>query len=69
MFLTTKQDDKEEIIVILQNEMVETMLDIDRDAYEQYVVEGKNGKQWMYVKLSKSMYGTLRAALLYYKKL
>ena len=34
-FLTAKQEDKEEIIVILKNEMVDTMSDIGRDAYKQ----------------------------------
>lgn len=39
-FLTAPQDD-EEIIIILQKEMVDAMLDIDRDAYRQYIVERK----------------------------
>ena len=40
-FLTTPQDD-EEIISILQNEMVDAMLEINRDTYEHYVIKGNN---------------------------
>ena len=45
------------------------MLDIDKDVYKKYVIHVKNEKKYMYVRLSKAMYGTLKAALLYYRKL
>ena len=41
-FLTSDMD--EEMIVILYNEMVDTMLEIDRRIYEKYVIYGENGK-------------------------
>ena len=66
-FLTADMD--EEGIVILENEMVDAMLEIDKDTYEKYVIHGKNIKKHMYVCLSKAMYGTLKAELPYYRKL
>ena len=59
----------EEVIVILENEMVNKMLEIDKDVYEKYIIHGKNRKKHMFVRLGKVMYGTLKAALLYYRKL
>ena len=41
-FLTSDID--KEVIVILENEMVYTMLEIDKDLYRKYVIHGKNGK-------------------------
>ena len=66
-FLTADMD--EDVIVILENEMVSAMLEIDKEIYGKYFIYGKNGKKHMYVRLRKAMYGTLRAALLYYRKL
>ena len=41
-FLTADID--KEVIVILENEMVDVMLEIDKDVYEKYVIHGKNQK-------------------------
>ena len=49
--------------------MVDAMLKIDRGIYGKYVIYGENGEKHMYVRLSKAMYETLKAALLYYRKL
>ena len=66
-FLTADMD--EEVIVILDNNMVDAVLEIDRKIYGKYVIYGGNEKKHMYVRLSKAMYGTLEAALLYDRKL
>ena len=65
-FLTA--DTEKEVIVILENEMVEAMLEIDKDVYKKYIIHGKNEKKHMYVRFSKEMHGTIKAALLYYRK-
>ena len=49
--------------------MVDAMLEIDKDVYNEYVINGKNEKIHMYVRLGKAMYGTLKAELIYYRKL
>ena len=49
--------------------MVNAILEIDKKVYKKYIIHGKNGKKHMYVLLSKAMYGTLKASLLYYRKL
>ena len=48
--------------------MVDLLLEIDREMYEPYVVYEGNQKV-MYVELLKALYGTLRAAQLFWKKL
>ena len=49
--------------------MVDSILEIDREIYGKCVIYGKNGKKHMYVRLSKAMYRTLKAAILYYRKI
>ena len=44
------------------------MVSIDPTTYKDYVVY-EHGKKVLYVKLLKAIYGTLEAALLFYKKL
>ena len=66
-FLTTYMD--KEVIVILEDEMFDTMLEINKNVYRKYAIHGKNGKKYMHVRLSKAVYKTLKAALLYCRKL
>ena len=66
-FPTAEMD--EEVIVILEKKTVDAMLEIDREIYGKYVIYGENEEKHMYVCLSKAMYGTLKGALLYYRKL
>ena len=64
-FLTADMD--EEVIVISENKMVDAMLEIDRKIYGKYVIYGGNVKKHMYFRISKAMYGTLKATLMYYR--
>jgi hypothetical protein len=48
--------------------MVDLLIEIDPFMYEPYVVE-ENGERVMYVELLKALYGTLRAARLFWEKL
>ena len=54
--------------VRFEGEMVDKLLEIDEDLYASYVTEEK-GKKVMYVELLKALYGTLRAAWLFWEKL
>ena len=60
-------DVDEEVIVLLENDIVYEMLEIEKNIYEEYVIQEKNKN--MYVLLSKAMYGNLTEVLLYYIKL
>ena len=46
-FLIADMD--KEVIVILENEMVDAMLEIDKETYRKYVIHRKNGEKHMYV--------------------
>jgi Reverse transcriptase (RNA-dependent DNA polymerase) len=48
--------------------MVDLLLEIDPNQYKDYVVH-RNNKKFLYVKLKKALYGTLKAALLFWKRL
>ena len=48
--------------------MVTLLLEIDYEMYKDYVVVEK-GEQVMYMELLKALYGTLRAARLFWQKL
>ena len=65
-FMQTDID--EEVHVRLEGEMAELLASVDSRLYEQYMVE-ERGKSVLYVKLKKALYGTLQAALLFWKDL
>jgi hypothetical protein len=48
--------------------MVSMICDIDSD-YSKNIVYGKNGRKFIYAKLTKAVYGTLLGAILFYEKL
>ena len=52
----------------LEGRMVSILAKIDKKLYKKYIVE-ENRKQVMYVKLKKTLYGTIQAAVIFWKKL
>ena len=63
------QSDIDELVhVRFMGEMVSMLLQIDSQMYKDYVVMEK-GDQVMYMELLKALYGTLRAACLFWQKL
>ena len=63
------QVDMDELVhVQFEGEMVDKLLEIENDLYASYV-SVENGKEVMYVELLKALYGTLRAAQLFWEKL
>ena len=67
-FLNTDLDD-EDTIMLLRGRMVELMVQIDPKLYRKHVITSSKGESLLYVKLSKAIYGLLRSALLFYRKL
>ena len=65
-FMQVEMD--ELVHVRFEGEMVDKLLEIDHDLYTGYVTV-ENGKKVMYVELLKALYGTLRAARLFWEKL
>ena len=65
-FMQVEMD--ELVHVRFEGEMVDKLLEIDHDLYAGYVTVEK-GKKVMYVELLKALYGTLRAARLFWEKL
>ena len=51
-----------------EGKMVDKLLEIDQDLYASYVTEEK-GNKGMYIEQLKALYGTLRAAQLFWEKL
>ena len=63
------QVDMDELVhVKFRGEMVDKLLEIDPELYSSYVSE-EHGEKVMYVELLKALYGTLRAARLFWEKL
>ena len=63
------QVDMDEIVHMrLEGKMAELLVHIDPNSYEKYTVY-ESGKPVIYVMLKKALYGTLRAALLFWKRL
>jgi hypothetical protein len=66
-FLHTLTDEK--IIMVLRGELCELMCLVEPKLYRKYVCKDKKGQPVLYVELYKSLYGLMRSALLFYKKL
>jgi len=66
-FLNAEND--EYIIMLLRGKLAELMVQIDPQLYRKYVTFGQKGQPMLYVKLNKALYGLLKSALLFYKKL
>jgi hypothetical protein len=63
------QADIDELIhVRLEGPMAELLTRVDPDKYRTYMCE-EHGKQVLYVKLEKALYGTLQAAILFWENL
>ena len=55
--------------MVLRGKIAEIMVMIYPSMYRNYVTYSKNGVLMLYVCISKALYGMLRAALLFYKRL
>ena len=62
-------DNNEEILMELRGRIVELLVQLELTMYRKYVTVGPNGEPILYVRLLKALYGLLRSALLFYKKL
>ena len=62
-------DNDEEILMKLRGKIVELLVQLEPTMYRKYVTVGSNGEPILYVRLLKALYGLLRSALLFYKKL
>ena len=58
----------EKVIMKFNGELAELLVTTSPQLYTKYIVD-ENGKKVLYVELLKALYGTLKAALLFYKKL
>lgn len=61
-------DTDEDTYVKIQGEMCNILVGIDPDTYSKFVCV-EQGRNTIYLKLKKALYGTLRAAILFYKDL
>ena len=66
-FLHAQNDER--FLMLLRGKISEMMVRIYPSMYRKYVTHSKNGVPMLYVRLSKALYGMLRAALLLYKRL
>ena len=53
----------------LRGKIVELLVQLKPTMYRKYVTVGPNGETILYVRSLKALYGLLRSALLFYKKL
>jgi hypothetical protein len=53
----------------LEGKMAELLVQLDPKLYRKYLIISPNGRPILYVELKKALYGTLRAALLFWRML
>jgi hypothetical protein len=59
----------EDITMILRGRLAELMVQVAPNLYSKYITVIRKGMVILYVKMQKAMYGLLRSALLFYRKL
>ena len=62
-------DDKEEVFMVICGPLTELMALTAPQVYCKCVTVDNNGRQILYVKLQKALYGLLKSTLLFYRKL
>lgn len=68
-FLQTKMpEDEEDVHVVLDGRMAELLAKIAPETYQKYI-HHRRGQAYIYCKINVALYGTLKAALLFWKKL
>ena len=66
-FLHAHNDER--VLMLLRGKLTEMMARIDLSMYREYVTYSNNGVPMLYVRISKALYGMLRSAILFYKRL
>jgi len=67
-FLHSDNDDKN-VIMILKGLLGELMVKVAPQIYRKYLLANEKGEKILYVRMTKALYGMLKSALLFYKKL
>ena len=67
-FLQTKMPSEEKVHVVLEGRIAELLAKIAPDVYQKFV-HHRRGQAYIYCLLNVALYGTLKAALLFWKKL
>jgi hypothetical protein len=62
-------DSDEYITMILKGRLTELMVQVAPNLYREYISVDRKGMAILYVKMQKAIYGLLRSAILFYKKL
>jgi hypothetical protein len=62
-------DVDEDITMVLKGRLAELMVQVAPNLYRKYIMVNRKGTAILYVKMQKALYGLLRSALLFYKKL
>jgi hypothetical protein len=57
------------ITMILKGRLAELMVQVAPNLYRKYITVDRKGTAILYVKMQQALYGLLRSALLFYKKL
>jgi hypothetical protein len=68
-FVQTRVENKKDMAFInIQGILVDILVEISPEAYKSYVSQDKKGNKQLLVQCQNSLYGTMVASLLYYRK-
>ena len=67
-FLQAKQPDDDVVHVVLDGRMAELLAKLSPETYQEYI-HHRRGQAYIYCKLDCALYGTLKAAMLFWRKL
>ena len=67
VFLTTDSD--EDVVMELKGPLAELMCKINPSLYRKFIATNSKGQAILYVKIHKALYGLMRSALLFYRRM
>ncbi len=62
-------DSDKDITMILKGRLTELMVQVVPNLYRKYISVDRKGMAILYIKMQKAIYGLLRSALIFYRKL
>ena len=68
-YLSVDTENKDEVLIVMKGRLAELMALAAPEMYRPYVNMGHDGRTVLYIKLCCALYGCLKSALLFYRKL
>ena len=68
-YISARQPEGEVVHMVIRGKLAELMVEAEPTTYRKYLTVDRNGNAVLYVKIARALYGLIKSALLFYRKL